>query len=78
MNWKRGFKRITWVLSVGAFIFWVGLDIFFLFKEGWDLDFWIVLGLGVLNFIAIWVVYYAGLCIVKGFCDGQPVDEQKQ
>ena len=78
MNWKRGFKRIAWVLSVGMFIFWVGLDIFFLLQEGWDPEFWLGLGLGVLNFIGVWVVYYAGLYIAKGFCGAEPVNEQKQ
>jgi len=64
MNWKRGFKRIAWVLSVVGFIFWVGLDTYLLFTEGWGHDFWIVLAFGVLTFIAVWVVYYAGLYIV--------------
>ena len=76
MHWKRGFKRIAWVLSVVGFIFWVGLDTYLLFTEGWDPDFWIVLAFGVLTFIAVWVVYYAGLYIVKGFCDDKPIDEQ--
>lgn len=78
MNWKSGFKRIAWVLSIVGFLFWVGLCIYFLSTEGWDSDLWAGLAFGVLSFIAIWVVYYVGLYIVKGFCDGRPVDEQKQ
>ena len=78
MNWKSGFKRISWVLSIVGFLFWVGLCIYFLSTEGWDSDLWAGLAFGVLSFIAIWVVYYVGLYIVKGFCDGRPVDEQKQ
>jgi len=78
MNCKSGFKRMAWVLSVGMFIFWVGLDIYLLTTEGWDLDFWLLLAFGVLSFISIWVIYYVGLYIVKGFCDSRPGDEQKQ
>jgi len=77
MNWKSGFKRIACVLSIAGFLFWVGLDIYLILKEGWDTDFWILFTFGVLSFIAIWVVYYVGLYIVKGFCDGRPIDEQK-
>jgi len=78
MNSKRGFERIAWVLSIVGFLFWVGLDIYFLLTEGWDPDFWIVLAFAFLSFAAIWVVYYVGLYIVKGFCNGRPVDKQKQ
>jgi len=78
MNWKSGFKRIAWVLSIVGFLFWVGLCIYLLSTEGWDLDLFILLAFGVLNFTVVWVVYYAGLYIVRGFYDGQLVDEQKQ
>jgi len=82
MNWKRGFKRIVWILSVGAFIFWVGLGIFIPLLEDpafWTAlpAFWIALVYGVLNFTVVWVVYYAALYIVKGFCGAQPVNQQK-
>lgn len=77
MNCKSGFKRIVWVLSIAGFLFWVSLCIYLLPTEGWDPDFWILLAFGVLNFTVVWVVYYAGLYIVKGFCGAQPVDEQK-
>lgn len=78
MNCKRGFERIAWVLSIVGFLFWVGLGIYLVLTEGWDFDFWIVLAFAFLSFAAIWVVYYVGLYIVKGFCNGRPVDEQKQ
>ena len=77
MNWKSGFKRIAWVLSIVGFLFWVGLCIYLLSTEGWDLDLFILLAFGVLNFTVVWVVYYAGLYIVRGFCSAQPVDQQK-
>ena len=78
MNWKKGIQRITRVLAVAGFLFWVGFCIYVRFTEGWKPDLWIPLALGVLSFIGIWVVYYMGLYIVKGFFGGQPVDEQKQ
>jgi hypothetical protein len=78
MNWKSGCKRITLVLSIGAFIFWIILGIYFLLIEKWHPDFRILSVFGVLSFIGIWLVYYLGLYIVKGFFCGQPVDEQKQ
>lgn len=78
MNWKNGVKRIAWVLSVVGFLFWVGFIIIALCEEGWDPVILEVGALfGILNFIAIWVVYYLGLYIVKGFCDVHSVYEQK-
>jgi len=84
MNWKRGFKRIAWVLSVVGFVIWLSVDIFSLLTEEWYPDFWwdpdflIVLAFGVLTFIAVWVAYYAGLYIVKGFCGTQPLVGQQK
>lgn len=76
MNWKNGCKRITWILSIGVFIFWISFDIVCLFRWGSSLGFWIVLGFGVLNFLLAWVVYYAGLYIVRGFCGTQRGDQK--
>ncbi len=79
MSCKNGVKRIAWVLSVVGFLFWVGFIIIALCEEGWNPVILEVGALfGILNFIAIWVVYYVGLYIVKGFCDGQSVYEPKQ
>ena len=78
MNFKSGFERIAWVLSIVGFLFWVGLDIYLVLTEGWDPDFWIGLSFAFLSFAAIWVVYYVVLYIVKGFCNGRSVNEQKR
>lgn len=76
MNCKSGFKRIAWVLSIASFLFWLCLDIYFLLTEGWDPDFWILFAFGVISFIAIWVVYYVCLYIIKGFRENNQKDEQ--
>ena len=81
MNRKRGLNRIALVLSVLWFAFWVGLSIVVVLENEWD-ALWIVLAFAVLGFIAVWiavwVVFYTGLYIVRGFRDDEPKDAQKQ
>ena len=83
MNWKRGFKRITLVLSLLAFTFWVALGIIVGYIiEGVVDALWQGPLIGLAFFAGIWVIYYGiyyiGGYIVEGFRDDEPKDEQKQ
>lgn len=76
MNWKRGFKRIALVVSVLCFAYFIICG--FSYEGGWD-PLILLFGLlfAALGFIAVWVVFYTGLLIVRGFRDDEPKDEQK-
>lgn len=78
MNWKRGFKRITWVLSVLAFVIpaivYIKESNYRIPVEEHITDFiGFILSWGITGLIVVWAIYVVTLFIAKGFCD----DEQK-
>ena len=84
MNLKRGVNRIALVLSALCFVYFsvhcIGIYIRIVLEDVWDFHMqpiflYIFLG-PIAVWIAVWVVYYMGLFIVKGFHDDKPKDEQ--
>jgi hypothetical protein len=83
MNWKRGFKRITFFLSLLLFAFWIFLAIIEgVIIEGEIDALWIGPLFGIASFVTVWVIFCAvayvayGICpimcwIAKGFRDGE-------
>jgi len=76
VNWKRGFKRLTLVLS-----FLAGPFVFLLFcieggETGGALDSFIVLLIfEVIGFVALWIIYWVTCWIVTGFLDDKQKDQ---
>ncbi|MHC4633018.1 MAG: hypothetical protein ACYS9C_17370 [Planctomycetota bacterium] len=72
MNCKRGFKRLTLVLSflAGPFMF-----LLFCREEGALDSFVVLLILEVIGFAAVWIIYWATCWIVTGFLDDKQKDQ---
>jgi hypothetical protein len=56
MNLKKGFRIITWVLSLIAFLSWVAFGLFGL-RAGFD-DWWLTIPIAFASFAGIWIIYW--------------------
>jgi hypothetical protein len=73
VNLKRGVNRIALVLSALWFLFWSVVGISEICDYGWESDTWIIFPFIFLSpivvWLTVWMVYYTGLFIVRGFRD---------
>jgi len=91
-NWKRGFRRLTWILSIivalatGAFPVWVYIhDQVIREKPILPLEFTLAYTSGAaIGWICVWVIYFvtSGVIvpltcwIINGFCKDEPKDNK--
>lgn len=75
MNWKRGLKRFTLVLSLlaGPIVFCLGCITWGL-PSNFIKCVIVFLVFEVLGFVAIWTIYLIVAFIVEGFCDYKEVE----
>ncbi len=88
MNRKKGFKRLTLVLSLllGPFVFlYIGRPFLHICIATYDWPepfhyyfFLFLLIFELIGFVVVWIIYWVICWIVKGFHDDKPKDEQKQ
>jgi hypothetical protein len=64
MSWKKVIERIVLAVSVAGFFFRTGVGIYCIEEKGLESVF-----SGILSFIGVWIIYYIGRYIVKGFVD---------
>jgi len=58
MNLKQGFRIITWVLSLIAFLGWVVFGVALRINDTDAATWWLTIPIGCLSFAGIWVIYW--------------------
>lgn len=77
MNWKKGFKRITWIVSISGLLFFTALGITAAVVENDPEIYSEIFIVGGIFFLVIWVFFFVMSVIIcplirwvaKGFAD---------
>ena len=81
MNWKKGFRRITWLLAILSTIYVITYVIckFYEYEEGVPLANWYLsILVSTIPVVGVWIIYFMMPWLMSGFTKEPVAQKEKE